>query len=76
MYRHVYNKEVNQPHFGMTSSAVKIPSNAGTRPVLYKKNQVLTSTNEGLSRRVKNLEEEVTFLFVVAGVSLITAILF
>ena len=60
----------------MTSSAVKIPSNAGTRAVLYTKNQDLEATNEGLSRRVKNLEEEVTFLFVVAGVSLITAILF
>jgi hypothetical protein len=60
----------------MTSSAVKIPSNAGTRAVLYTKNQNLETTNEGLSRRVKNLEEEVTFLFVVAGVSLITAILF
>ena len=75
MYRHVYNKEVNQPHFGMTSSAVKIPSKL-TRAVLFTKNQDLESTNEGLSRRVKNLEEEVTFLFVVAGVSLITAILF
>lgn len=60
----------------MTSSAVKIPSNAGTRAVLYTKNQILETTNEGLSRRVKNLENEVTFLFVVAGVSLITAILF
>ena len=60
----------------MTSSAVKIPSNAGTRAVLYTKNQSLETTNEGLSRRVKNLENEVTFLFVIAGVSLITAILF
>jgi len=60
----------------MTSSAVKIPSNAGTRAVLYTKNQNLETTNEGLNRRVKNLENEVTFLFVVAGVSLITAILF
>jgi len=59
----------------MTSSAVKIPSKL-TRAVLFTKNQNLESTNEGLSRRVKNLEEEVTFLFVVAGVSLITAILF
>ena len=59
----------------MTSSAVKIPSKL-TRAVLFSKNQDLESTNEGLSRRVKNLEEEVTFLFVVAGVSLITAILF
>tara|TARA_Y100001972_G_scaffold1788_1_gene2064 strand:- start:84 stop:263 length:180 start_codon:yes stop_codon:yes gene_type:complete len=59
----------------MTSSAVKIPSKL-TRAVLFTKNQDLESTNEGLSRRVKNLEEEVTFLFVVAGVSLITAILF
>ena len=59
----------------MTSSAVKIPSKF-TRAVLFTKNQDLEATNEGLSRRVKNLEEEVTFLFVVAGVSLITAILF
>ena len=59
----------------MTSSAVKIPSKL-TRAVLFSKNQDLEATNEGLSRRVKNLEEEVIFLFVVAGVSLITAILF
>jgi len=59
----------------MTSSAVKIPSKL-TRAVLFSKNQDLESSNEGLSRRVKNLENEVTFLFVVAGVSLITAILF
>ena len=59
----------------MTSSAVKIPSKL-TRAVLFTKNQDLEATNEGLSRRVKNLENEVTFLFVVAGVSLITAILF
>jgi hypothetical protein len=59
----------------MTSTTVKIPSKL-TRAVLFSKNQDLESTNEGLSRRVKNLEEEVTFLFVVAGVSLITAILF
>ena len=59
----------------MTSSAVKIPSKL-TRAVLFSKNQDPEATNEGLSRRVKNLEEEVTFLFVVAGVSLITAILF
>ena len=68
MYRHVYNKEVNQPHFGMTSSAVK----KRKRP-LYKD---LDATNQGLSRRVKNLEGTVTFLFVVAGVSTATAILF
>ena len=54
--------------FDMTSTTVK----KSKRP-LYKD---LATTNEGLSRRVKNLEEEVTFLFVVAGVSLITAILF
>ena len=59
----------------MTSTTVKIPSKL-TRAVLFTKNQDLEATNEGLSRRVKNLEEEVTFLFVVAGVSLITAILF
>ena len=60
----------------MTSSAVKIPSNAGTRPVLYKKNQDLETTNEGLSRRVKNLEQEVTVLFAIAAGLAATAILF
>ena len=68
MYRHVYDKEVNQPHFGMTSSAVK-----KRKKPLYKE---LDTTNQGLSRRVKNLEGTVTFLFVVAGVSTATAILF
>ena len=68
MYRHVYNKEVHQPHFGMTSSAVK----KRKRP-LYKD---LDATNQGLSRRVKNLEDAVTFLLVVAGVSTATAFIF
>ena len=62
----------------MTSSAVKNPSSLSGLPYhpLLKEAKQLEGTNEGLSRRVKNLEEEVTFLFVVAGVSLITAILF
>ena len=60
----------------MTSSAVKIPSNAGTRAVLYTKNQNLETTNEGLSRRVKNLEQEVTVLFAIAAGLAATAILF
>ena len=75
MYRHVYDKEVNQPHFGMTSSAVKIPSKL-TRAFLFTKNQDLESTNEGLSRRVKNLEQEVTVLFAIAGIASISGILF
>tara|TARA_B100001094_G_scaffold50394_1_gene45919 strand:+ start:3037 stop:3195 length:159 start_codon:yes stop_codon:yes gene_type:complete len=52
----------------MTSSAVK----KRKRP-LYKD---LDATNQGLSRRVKNLEDAVTFLFVVAGVSTATAFIF
>ena len=60
----------------MTSSAVKIPSNAGTRAALYTKNQDLETTNEGLSRRVKNLEQEVTVLFAIAAGLAATAILF
>tara|TARA_Y100001973_G_scaffold26244_1_gene39574 strand:+ start:2913 stop:3092 length:180 start_codon:yes stop_codon:yes gene_type:complete len=58
------------------TTAVKVPSNAGTRAVLYTKNQALQSTNEGLSRRVGNLEQEVTVLFAIAGIASISAILF
>ena len=60
----------------MTSTTAKIPSNAGTRAVLYTKNQILETTNEGLSRRVKNLEQEVTVLFAIAAGLAATAILF
>ena len=60
----------------MTSTTVKIPSNAGTRAVLYNKNQTLTATNEGLSRRVKNLEQEVTVLFAIAGIASVWAFIF
>ena len=60
----------------MTSTTVKIPSNAGTRAVLYNKNQTLTATNEGLSRRVKNLEQEVTVLFAITAGLATAAILF
>ena len=60
----------------MTSTTAKIPSNAGTRAVLYTKNQNLEATNEGLSRRVKNLEQEVTVLFAIAAGLAVTAILF
>jgi len=59
----------------MTSSAVKIPSKL-TRAVLFTKNQNLESSNEGLSRRVKNLEQEVTVLFAIAAGLAATAILF
>ena len=51
----------------MTSTTQKIPSSAGTRTVLYNKNQTLKATNEGLSRRVKNLEQEVTVLFAITA---------
>ena len=60
----------------MTSSAVKIPSNAGTRAVLYTKTQNLEAANEGLSRRVKNLEQEVTVLFAIAGLATAWALIF
>jgi|TARA_R100001086_G_C11743465_1_gene233184 hypothetical protein len=59
----------------MTSTTVKIPSKL-TRAVLFSKNQDLESTNEGLSRRVKNLEQEVTVLFAIAAGLAVTAILF
>ena len=59
----------------MTSTTVKIPSKL-TRAVLFSKNQDLEATNEGLSRRVKNLEQEVTVLFAIAAGLAVTAILF
>jgi|TARA_Y100000356_G_C11132586_1_gene220926 hypothetical protein len=59
----------------MTSSAVKIPSKL-TRAVLFTKNQDLEATNEGLSRRVKNLEQEVTVLFAIAGLATAWALIF
>ena len=59
----------------MTSTTVKIPSKL-TRAVLFSKNQDLESTNEGLSLRVKNLEQEVTVLFAIAAGLAVTAILF
>tara|TARA_R100000655_G_scaffold90574_1_gene131162 strand:+ start:2270 stop:2428 length:159 start_codon:yes stop_codon:yes gene_type:complete len=52
----------------MTSTTVK----KSKRP-LYKD---LATTNEGLSRRVKNLEQEVTVLFAIAAGLVVTAILF
>ena len=60
----------------MTTATAKIPSNAGTRTVLYNKNQTLKATNEGLSRRVKNLEQEVTVLFAITAALATAAILF
>ena len=69
-------KSQPQTDFSMTSTTAKIPSNAGTRAVLYTKNQDLEATNEGLSRRVKNLEQEVTVLFAIAAGLAVSAILF
>ena len=69
-------KSQPQTDFSMTSTTAKIPSNAGTRAVLYNKNQTLTATNEGLSRRVKNLEQEVTVLFAITAGLATAAILF
>ena len=69
-------KSQPQTDFPMTSTTAKIPSNAGTRAVLYNKNQTLTATNEGLSRRVKNLEQEVTVLFAITAGLATAAILF
>jgi len=43
---------------------------------LESRNKTLVATNEGLSRRVHNLEEEVTVLFAIAGIASISAILF
>ena len=60
----------------MTTATAKIPSNAGTRTVLYNKNKSLTASNEGLSRRVKNLEQEVTVLFAIAGLTTAWALIF
>ena len=54
--------------FDMTSTTVK----KSKRP-LYKD---LATTNEGLSRRVKNLEQEVHVLFAIAAGLAVTAILF
>ena len=59
----------------MTSTTVKIPSKL-TRAVLFTKNQDLEATNEGLSRRVKNLEQEVTVLFAIAGLATAWALIF
>ena len=59
----------------MTSTTVKIPSKL-TRAVLFSKNQDLEATNEGLSRRVKNLEQEVTVLFAIAGLATAWALIF
>ena len=61
--------------FDMTSSTVKIPSKL-TRAVLFSKNQNLESTNEGLTRRVSNLEQEVTILFAIAGIATVWALIF
>ena len=69
-------KSQPQTDFSMTSTTANIPSNAGTRAVLYNKNQALTATNEGLSRRVKNLEQEVTVLFAIAGLASAWAFIF
>ena len=43
---------------------------------LLKEAKQLEGTNEGLSRRVKNLEQEVTVLFAIAAGLAVTAILF
>jgi len=59
----------------MTSTTVKIPSKL-TRAVLFSKNQDLESTNEGLTRRVSNLEQEVTILFAIAGIATAWALIF
>ena len=59
----------------MTSTTVKIPSKL-TRAVLFSKNQDLEATNEGLSRRVKNLEQEVPVLFAIAGLATALALIF
>ena len=59
----------------MTSTTGKMPSKL-TRAVLFSKNQDLEATNEGLSRRVKNLEQEVTVLFAIAGLATAWALIF
>ena len=43
---------------------------------MFSKNQDLEATNEGLSRRVKNLEQEVTVLFAIAGLATAWALIF
>lgn len=43
---------------------------------LLKEAKQLEGTNEGLTRRVKNLEQEVTVLFAIAAGLAVTAILF
>ena len=43
---------------------------------LLKEAKQLEGTNEGLNRRVKNLEQEVTVLFAIAAGLAVTAILF
>lgn len=62
----------------MTSSTVKNPSSLSGLPYhpLLKEAKQLEGTNEGLSRRVKNLEQEVTVLFAIAAGLAVTAILF
>tara|TARA_B100001250_G_scaffold382511_1_gene375716 strand:+ start:5343 stop:5531 length:189 start_codon:yes stop_codon:yes gene_type:complete len=62
----------------MTSSAVKNPSSLSGLPYhpLLKEAKQLEGTNEGLSRRVKNLEEEVTILFAIAGLATAWALIF
>ena len=57
----------------MTSSVI---SPKMTKPVLIEQAAKLEPTNQGLSRRVKNLEQEVQVLFVIAGVSFAGMILF
>ncbi len=57
----------------MTSSVI---SPKMTKPVLIEQAAKLETTNQGLSRRVKNLEQEVQVLFVIAGVSFAGMILF
>tara|TARA_R100000781_G_scaffold47214_1_gene31738 strand:- start:97 stop:312 length:216 start_codon:yes stop_codon:yes gene_type:complete len=57
----------------MTSSVI---SPKMTKPVLVEQATKLEISNQGLSRRVKNLEQEVQVLFVIAGVSFASMILF
>ena len=57
----------------MTSSVLSAKM---TKPVLLEQATKLETTNQGLSRRVKNLEQEVQVLFVIAGISFISMILF
>jgi hypothetical protein len=57
----------------MTSSVLTAKM---TKPVLLEQASKLETTNQGLSRRVKNLEQEVQVLFAIAGISFISMILF